>query len=489
MTRKPTVQPSRPSQHNHSTRREDNPSIPLTLLGADHNVPASNNRRSSPTLTLDPSRLDWLTPAVEVHGLYIHVPFCFHKCHYCDFYSIAPPGGTPGSAPRSTHRAGGTSGGAMGNPAYHDDRQALFVDRLVDELEHRCQQLTLEPITLFVGGGTPTLLAPRLWRLLLERLRTLGVLVRAKEFTVEANPETVTESLMRLLADGGVNRISIGAQSFHPHLLETLERWHGPASVPQAVERVRAAGIHRINLDLIFAIPGQTLETLARDLEAALALEPDHLSCYSLTYEPNTAMTQRLKLGRFEPIDEELERDMYSLVMEKLADAGFEHYEISNWAALVGHAVTAGDARQSSSPDIVGNESPINANRCRHNLIYWHNQNWLGLGPSAASHVDGHRWKNEPHLGRYLAHRHCPPTTGHEYLDHDASIGEQLMLQLRLRQGVPLAWIDAHLSDSDPRCNMINQMIKLKLLEQTGTHLRLTRRGLFVADAVIGQLL
>lgn len=379
-----------------------------------------------------------LNPREPVAGLYLHTPFCFHKCHYCDFYSIVDPT----------------------DPA--QDRQTQFVDALIAELTQAASVTPLRPRTIFVGGGTPTLLREPLWERLLSTLRELGVLQDVREFTVEANPETVSPSLLRLLADGGVNRLSIGAQSFDPTLLKMLERWHEPASVGRAVAMARDAGIGEVNLDLIFAIPGQTRALLDTDLNAALALEPTHLSCYSLIFEPNTAMTQRLRMGQIAPAEEDLERAMYAQVIERLDAAGFAHYEISNWAR--------------TTP-------------CAHNLVYWHNENWLGCGPSAASHIEGHRWKNVPHLGKYIDGTPLPPTMDHERLDADRHIGEALMLALRLREGAPLTWLAQHLPPQDSRHTVINELIGLGFLERTDTHLRLTHQALFVADSVIAKLL
>ena len=381
-------------------------------------------------------------------GLYMHIPFCFHKCHYCDFYSIAEPLGEA------------------------NDRQAVFCDRLIDELTWRSGWLAPGPVTIFAGGGTPTYMRVDLWQRLLRAMRRLGLLDRVEEFTVEANPETVTPPLAQVLAQGGVNRVSIGCQSFDPGLLKTLERWHDPQSVARAVAHFRQAGISNINLDLIHAIPGQTLEMVDADLDAALALGPVHVSHYALTYEPNTAMTQRLRQGQFTPVDDELARGMYQRIMDRLATEGFEHYEISNWS------------RRSE----VGGAEPC-TNRCRHNMLYWSNGNWLGVGPAAASHVAGHRWKNDPHLGRYLDARPQPAIVDHENLSSSRRPGEQIMLRLRLRQGITLEWIDANLADNDARLEVIDQMIGAGLLEKTQTHLRLTRPGLFVADAVISRLL
>lgn len=360
----------------------------------------------------------------------MHIPFCFHKCHYCDFYSIVD-----------------------------DDRQAVFADRLIDELRLRADQIRIRPRTVFVGGGTPTLLETALWRQLLDVMAELNLLADVREFTVEANPETVSAELLDVLAAGGVNRVSIGSQSSDPGLLKTLERWHEPANVRRAVQLARQAGIANVNVDHIFAVPGQTPDMLDSDLDFALSLEAEHMSWYGLTYEPNTAMTQRLRQGQFTAVDEDTERRMYQRLLDRLADAGYEHYEISNWAK---------PGRQ-----------------CQHNLIYWRNENWLGVGPSAASHIDGHRWKNKPHLGQYLAAQDEPATIDHELLPTVDRVGEQLMMALRLREGARLSM----LKEDDKRWAQVNEMIDAGLLQRTATHLRLTPRGLFVADSVMERLL
>ncbi|MCX5659186.1 MAG: radical SAM family heme chaperone HemW [Planctomycetota bacterium] len=417
------------------------------------------------------SRIPCLQPSAKTesrspHALYIHIPFCFHKCHYCDFYSIVDD-----------------------SPA--GDRQEVFTDRLITELRLRAGQMSLRPLTIFIGGGTPTLLRPALWTRLLACLADLGIPDNVREWTVEANPETVTPELMGLLAAGGVNRVSLGAQSFQPELLKTLERWHDPANVARAAAMVRDAGIRNYNLDLIFAIPGQTLETLKADIDAALALEPTHISCYGLTYEPNTAMTKRLELGQFKPMPEETERAMYELVLDKLAAAGFEQYEVSNFGRRAAwRGETPATLTHDESGDTLGGELGAGpAYRCRHNLVYWTNGNWLGVGPSAASHVDGYRWKNQAHLGKYLDSKAEPPIVDLEHLPAERRTGELLMLRLRLRRGAPEAWLRANLGSEDPRWKTIDYLREIGMLEWGEGHLRLTRKGLFVADAVIRELL
>lgn len=407
--------------------------------------------------TADPSALQAAGAATftdissrnDIHAFYLHVPFCFHKCHYCDFYSVVSPEDVA------------------------EARQRDFTDALIREIEQRAAESLLRPRTIFIGGGTPTLLAVEHWDRLLDRIGALGLLDGIEEFTVEANPETVTSALMRRLVAGGVNRVSIGAQSFDLVLLKTLERWHDPASVDRAMDMVRDAGINNVNLDLIFAIPGQTLDTLDADLDRLLSLKPGHISAYSLIFEPHTALTTKLRQGRIARLDEDLERAMYERVIERFAEAGFEHYEVSNWAKCESE-----NKNQQSG-----------ARRCRHNLAYWTNLNWLGLGPAASSHVAGRRWKNQPHLLRYLDESPRPPTMDHEQLDSDASRGEQLMLRLRLLEGIPLDWLKMLLPAENARHTIINELVAIEMLERTATHLRLTRRGLFVADTVLGKLL
>jgi oxygen-independent coproporphyrinogen-3 oxidase len=433
--------------------------VPLPLFTDRHPAPDDPDPKNpTPPQPHPPGLVPGDIGAIQ--ALYFHIPFCFHKCHYCDFYSIVDE---IAAAPKHNHSPTHNHRFVPDPNAPPPPKQSRLVDRLIEELHLRCGQFSLQPTTIFFGGGTPTLLHPALWRRLLNALRETGVLHQVQEFTVEANPETVTPELMDTLTAGGVNRVSVGAQSFNPASLKTLERWHDPAHVARAVEIIRNAGIENFNLDLIFAIPGQTLPMVEADVEAALALNPQHVSCYGLTYEPQTPMAHRLGTGQIRRVDEELERAMYERVMIKLERAGFEHYEVSNWARP--------------------------GRRCRHNVGYWVNTSWLGIGPAAASHVGGCRWKNLPHLGRYLDESPEPLTTDHEHLPADQSIGEQLMLRLRMLEGVPIRWLDNHLQPDDPRRQTIREMTRLGMLEITPERLRLSRNGLFVADTVIGKLL
>lgn len=375
-------------------------------------------------------------------SLYIHIPFCFHKCHYCDFYSLVDT----------------------------RDRQEGFTHRLIRELTALAPWASASPLrTIFVGGGTPSLLRPALWATLLNALDRLFDLsdIRAGrgEFTVECNPETVSAPLMELLRAGGVDRVSLGAQSFQPGHLKTLERWHDPANVARALQLARDAGIPRQSLDLIFAIPGQTPDDWRRDLDSALALGTEHLSCYSLTYEPGTAMTARLRRGDFRPADEALELEMHQIALDTLRAAGLDRYEVSNYARP-------------------GAES-------RHNLAYWRQEDWLAAGPSASAHIAGHRWKNIPRLDDYLEHgdEGFAPITDHEPPDPARAVAERIMTGLRLREGLPhtplLADAESARPGSAERLEAVAARLQGEgLLVVNGPVWALTDRGLLLADAL-----
>ncbi len=361
-----------------------------------HNTPLSMIRQRSAETAARPllgAGLPRDGGPAAARSLYIHVPFCFHKCHYCDFYSVVDT----------------------------RDRQEAFVDRLERELAALAPFAGGQPLkTIFVGGGTPSLLRVELWERLLGVLRRdfdlslmRGSSPNARgEFTVECNPETVTPDLMGVLAAGGVNRVSIGAQSFESRHLKTLERWHNPENVARAVNLARGAGIGRQSVDLIFGIPGQTVDEWRADLRTALALGTMHISCYNLTYEPNTAMTARLKRGEFAPAEEDVELEMYSATLEMVRARGMERYEVSNYARR-------------------GEEA-------RHNLAYWRQEPWLAAGPAAAGHYGGWRWKNVPRVDDYLEieENGFAPATDVEPPDEKRALRERLMTGLRLREGV-----------------------------------------------------
>jgi oxygen-independent coproporphyrinogen-3 oxidase len=384
-------------------------------------------------------------PRAAVSALYVHVPFCFHKCHYCDFYSIT----------RQT-----------------DERMARFVDRVLAEAAAWQREpgtgLSIIPQTVFFGGGTPSLLPlPQMERLLVG-LRQVFDLSRANEWTVEVNPATAHPDYCQMLRGHGVNRLSMGAQSFDPAELTVLERHHRPDDVQRSVEIARAAGFRRINLDLIYAIPGQDLASWDRSLASALSLGTSHLSCYGLTYEPNTPIAVRKRLGQLSAVvEEDAELEMLRHTRQVLTAAGLQAYEISNYAAP-------------------GEE-------CRHNLLYWNGGNYLGLGPSAASHVEGWRWRNRPHLGEWEAAVDAGdfPAVDVEQLTPLRRAGELAMLQLRLSRGIDLSDFAARTGfDAESLyADRLAHLRRLALIEHVSGSIRLTETGLAVADAVAAEFL
>lgn len=396
--------------------------------------------RQRPTLFADLPLADCTHHCVT--SLYIHIPFCNHKCHYCDFYSLVDL----------------------------QDRQDQFTNRLINELAAvapYADQLD----TVFVGGGTPTLLAPDLWHRLGNALKDLFLTDPERtEFTVECNPETASAPLFDALVAAGVNRLSVGMQSFNQHHLDTLERRHNPENVPRTFDLARASGIHRLSGDLIYAIPGQTLDDWNDDLSQALALGVDHLSAYNLTYEPATAMTARLERGQFVPCPEELEIEMFEHTAKRLGAAGFHRYEISNYAR----------------PGFA----------CEHNLAYWKQHDWLACGPSASGHAAGHRWKNLPHLDTYLnTHRHAfAPITDHEPPDAARAVREVIMTGLRLSDGLDrnLILLQAENALSGSAAQLESEIKRAAdegLLSDTGSRLVLTDRGILFADGLAGRLM
>lgn len=380
---------------------------------------------------------DWIEEAGNVQGAYVHVPFCFHKCHYCDFYSIV-----------------GDSEG-----------QVAFVNRLVGEIEFVGAHMNSPLSTIFIGGGTPTLLEGSLLTKMLESIASNLPLSDEVEWTVEANPETVTFDTAKRLADAGVNRVSIGSQSFNEDCLTSLERWHEPSTVQRSVEHLRRVGIDDINIDLIFAIPNQTLEIVRDDHLKAIALQPQHISSYALTYEPNTPLAIRERRGDICKTEEDIEARMYKESIHVLAAHGFEQYEISNYAKL--------------------------GKACKHNLLYWNNGNWWPFGPAAAGHVSGRRWRNVPRLSQYIKGDGLPAVEDVELLSQCGQAGEALMMGLRLRDGMARDRVEALLEVEAGawRTRVIASHIENGLLQWRENHLCLTSLGLMLGDTVVVALL
>ena len=368
--------------------------------------------------------------------LYVHLPFCAHRCGYCDFVTLV--------GRRSEH------------PRY--------VDALLAELELERGLVASELETVFVGGGTPTFTDP------VSLSRLLHALPRSSELTVEANPETVSRELAALLRGAGVTRVSLGAQSFQPHLLETLERRATPADVRRAFGQLREAGFTNISLDLMYGIPGQSLADLDRDLATALALEPEHLSCYELEAKPGTRFTYAH--GRELARQAEAMEGYFERVVEVLTAAGYRWYETANFC----RTPSANDPR-----DL----------RARHNLAYWHARDYLGVGVGAVSTVGSTRWRNTTRFASYLGsleHGERPPRDV-EPLSGDVRLRERLLLGLRLDEPLLLAGTDGVV---DPVA--LDRLERLGLAERRtssdgAARLALTSRGRFLGGGVTAELL
>lgn len=373
-------------------------------------------------------------PWLEPRTAYIHVPFCAHHCGYCDF-AVA---------------------------AGQDHLIELYLDALQWELAGLREPRPVE--TLFIGGGTPTHLNERQLNRLLTSIRNW--LPTSGEYSVESTPESLNREKAVLLATFGVNRLSIGVQSFHPHLLAALERRHTSDVIPQSIEAVRPH-IANLSLDLIFAAPGSTPATWAADLDAALAFHPNHISTYGLTYEKGTPLWKDRERGRVQPVDEDGELAMYEHSMDRLASAGFEHYEISNFAR----------------PGF----------RCRHNERYWANEAYFGFGVGAARYVNGTRELNtrdtKLYVKKVLAGE--SPTFQSETLEPRDRAFETIGTQLRRAAGIERERFQFQTGFALDELvgTRIAKLREAAILDDDGRSVRLTRRGKCVADAAVEELM
>jgi len=369
-------------------------------------------------------------------ALYMHVPFCASKCGYCDFYSLV----------------------------FNRDLADGFVRAAAAELSAGAEGLFVPLESVFIGGGTPTVLGAELLEAL---LRGVGPLIADDtEFTVEANPEPLGPSIPELLVAGGVNRVNLGVQSFREDELRVLGRMHSPSAAGRAVAALRKAGIVNVAVDLIYGIPNQTMASWLDSLDKAIQLGIDHLSCYCLSFEPGTPLGADLAAGRLREMPEQLQRDCYYAAIEVAARAGLEHYEKSNFARP--------------------------GRRCRHNLTYWHNRPYLGVGPGAASYIGGVRRMNLPDLEQYvraiLNGRPCPASA--ERLTGRAAMAETLMLALRLTEGADRPAITARFGADpvDAFASSIGRYAKAAALEISDARIRISRRALFVADSILADI-
>ena len=381
-------------------------------------------------------------------GVYLHVPFCTVRCGYCDF---------------NTYTAVELGGGAS------QDSYASTALRELDLARRVMAEAGLPgrvASTVFVGGGTPTVLPVRDLARLLDGVRTTWGLAGDAEVTTEANPDSVTPASLAELAAAGFTRVSFGMQSAVPHVLATLDRTHDPRRIPDVVRWAREEGL-AVSLDLIYGTPGESAADWRASVEAALATEVDHISAYALVVEPGTPMARQVRRGELALPTQDDQAAKYEVADELFASAGLHWYEISNWA-----------------------RTPEDA--CRHNLAYWRGDDWWGIGPGAHSHLGGVRWWNVKHPRGYAARLEggLSPAAGREVLDDAATRLEHVMLGVRLRGGLPLDSLDL------PARRAVAGLVADGLVDGVAAlgadgaapRVLLTRRGRLLADAVVRAL-
>jgi oxygen-independent coproporphyrinogen-3 oxidase len=369
--------------------------------------------------------------------VYLHVPFCATRCGYCDFntYTAAELGGAS---------------------------PAGYVDAALAELKLAAGVLAEVPrpaVTVFLGGGTPTLLPPDQLARLLDGVRDGLGLAADAEVTTEANPESVDPAAFAALRRAGVTRVSLGMQSAVGHVLATLDRVHSPGRAVAAAAEARDAGIGHVSLDLIYGTPGETDADWLRSLEVALGAPVDHVSAYGLVVEDGTAMARRVARGELDRPDDDVLAARYEIADERLTEAGLSWYEVSNWAR--------DDAAQ-----------------CRHNRLYWSGGDWWGIGPGAHSHVGGVRWWNVRHPAEYADRlaSGASPASAREVLDEESRRLERVLLGVRVRDGMDLDELDLA---------RVAQLASDGLVEAdfaSSGRVVLTRRGRLLADAVVRAL-
>jgi len=406
-------------------------------------------------------------------ALYMHIPFCRSRCAYCDFNTYA--------------------GLEELIPAY-----VTAVCREIEVAGERWGRLTVP--TIYFGGGTPSLLPLDLVRELFQVARSRFYVSDDAEITLEANPGTVTVGYLRGLRSLGVNRLSLGVQSAHDDELRLLGRIHTWAEAVEAVEWAREAGFANLNLDLIFGLPAQTLARWHQTLEAALRLSPEHLSLYCLSVEEGTPLERRIASGALPAADEDLAAEMYELAEEMLAEAGYFHYEISNWAKANPKSQTPNYKPQKWWPEpetrSLKHETlseEVSPYVCRHNLTYWRNEPWLGVGAGAHSWLGGRRWANVRHPREYIAAcgTSCQlvPHQEVEEIDRRKEMGETMMLGLRLAEGVRDTRFQARFGRGLEQVfgAELAELQDLGLLEWNGRVTRLTARGRLVGNYVFAH--
>lgn len=376
--------------------------------------------------------------SLERVSIYVHIPFCARRCRYCDFNTYA----WRGSIVRDT------------------------LEAIRSSIE-RTEEPTIIVPTIFFGGGTPSFPDPELIVRLLQTIRARFRVTPDAEISIEVNPGTVDRARYALLRQAGFNRLSMGVQAFDDQLLNKLGRIHTANEALRSYETAREAGFENINIDLMFALPDQTLSQWQNTLRTAIRLQPEHISCYALTIEPGTPFFRMHQQGLLNLPDEDTDLRMYQYAIRALTRAGYEHYEISNFARP--------------------------GYRCRHNMVYWRNEEYLGFGPGAVSYWRGVRWKTISDPRRYVqaVRSSASLVDEEERLDADASLGETLMLMLRLRDGVDVRAVEERygVNLAQRYARQIDKLQRLRLLEVHPERWRITAKGLPIANTVCAEFL
>lgn len=396
------------------------------------------------TFAFNSSNNNFISLFLPMAGIYVHIPFCKSRCIYCGFYSTTL-----------------------------FDYQAEYVESLIKELDDRKDYLGSEPVkTIYIGGGTPSLLKPSSLKRLCTALQDRPHLIyNIEEFTMECNPDDITDEYASLIASLGINRVSMGAQTFSDERLAFLHRRHRSGDVRKAVETLRRNGIENISIDLMFGFPDETLEEWNDDISRALALKPEHISAYSLMYEEGTALGKMLEQGEVKEIDEELSASMYSTLIDRLCDAGYEHYEISNFA------LTVNDGKGQSK-----------SLRSRHNSSYWQDKPYIGIGAAAHSYGNGIRSWNVSDIRKYMesiAEDILPAES--EVIDDVTHYNDIITTALRTKEGINID----ELPDTQRQyiLSAADRHIAGELLQLHGNMLSLTRKGLFISDSIMADLI
>ena len=366
-------------------------------------------------------------------SFYVHIPYCVKRCGYCDFNTYTP----------AELRDGGTLEGVSEG----------FIDSLIAEVTFAARTQTTTIPTIFFGGGTPSLMPAKELGRVIDLLKQRWEFAPNIEVTMECNPDTLTLQSLEEYRAIGINRISMGMQSANTNVLKVLDRTHNPENVSKSVDNARKAGFDNVSLDLIYGTPGETLEEWESTVKSALSYGVDHLSAYALIVEDGTKLSAKIKRGEIERTDDDLMAQMYLAVGTKATSKNLNWYELSNWGKPA-----------------------------KHNLVYWHNQNWWGLGPGAHSHLDGVRWWNVKHPSKYQEQlaKFESPMQDRERLTPEQQKDEAIMLQIRLREGL-------RLKDLNPKQIEALQQFQDQV-EITESHATLTPTGRLIADRVVRTL-